>query len=102
VGVGGVQDGHGEKVREPQKQVHNGDGGVNIFDLVIVAGNFGQSLLAAPTTAAKIEFSTDQKRHIATAIDQLAAKADRSTAEEMALNVLNPSCQKDYPAKPNC
>ena len=66
----------------------NGDGGVNIFDLVIVAGNFGQSLLAAPATAAKIDLSTDQKRHIATAIDQLVAKANRSTAQEMALSVL--------------
>ena len=97
--MGGVQDGHGEKVREPQKQVHNGDGGVNIFDLVIVAGNFGQSLLAAPTTAAKIEFSTDQKRHIATAIDQLAAKADRSTAEEMALNVLKAILPERLPSE---
>ena len=97
--MGGVQDGHSEKVREPQKQVHNGDGGVNIFDLVIVAGNFGQSLLAAPTTAAKIELSTDQKRHIATAIDQLAAKADRSTAEEMALNVLKAILPERLPSQ---
>ena len=67
----------------------NGDGSVNIFDLVIVAGNFGKSLVAAaPATVAKIELSTDQRRHIATAIDQLAAKANRSTAEEMALSVL--------------
>ena len=66
----------------------NGDATVNIFDLVIATGNFGQSLLVVPATAAKMKLSTDQKRHIATAIDQLAAKADRSTAEEMALNVL--------------
>ncbi len=65
----------------------NGDDAVNIFDLVIVAGNFGKSLLAAPTTAAKIELSTEQKRHIASAIDQLAAKANRSSAEEMVLGV---------------
>jgi len=66
----------------------NGDGGVNIFDLVIVAGNFGQSLLAAPAAAAKMELSTDQKRHIASAIDQLESNPNRSSAEEMALNVL--------------
>ena len=66
----------------------NGDGGVNIFDLAIVASNFGKSLLAALATAAKIELSTDQKHHIATAIDQLAAKANRLPGEEMALNVL--------------
>ena len=66
----------------------NGDGGVNIFDLVIVAGNFGQSLLAAPATAAKIELSTDQKRHIALAIDQLESNNNRSSAEEMVLGVL--------------
>ena len=49
----------------------NEDDAFNIFDLVIVAGNFGKSLLAAPATAAKIELSTDQKRHIASAMDQL-------------------------------
>ena len=46
-------------------------GGVNIFDLVIVAGNFGKSLVAAPAMTAKIELTTDQKHHIASAIDQL-------------------------------
>jgi hypothetical protein len=66
----------------------NGDGGVNIFDLVIVAGNFGQSLLAAPATAAKMELSTDQKCHIASAIDQLESNPNRSSAEEMVLGVL--------------
>ncbi|MDP7000046.1 MAG: T9SS type A sorting domain-containing protein, partial [Candidatus Poribacteria bacterium] len=67
----------------------NGDGGVNIFDLVIVAGNFGKSLVtAAPASMAKIELTTDQKHHIASAIDQLAAKANRSRSEEMALSVL--------------
>jgi hypothetical protein len=67
----------------------NGDGGVNIFDLVIVAGNFGQSLLAAPATAAKMELSTDQKRHIASAIDQWHSMYCKQY------------CQKDYPLKPN-
>merc|ERR1711964_586738 len=32
----------------------NGDGGVNIFDLVIVAGNFGKSLAAAPSMKEEI------------------------------------------------
>jgi len=66
----------------------NGDGGANIFDLVIVAGNCGKSLLAAPATAAKIELSTEQKRHIASAIDQLESNPNRSSAEEMVLGVL--------------
>ena len=55
---------------------------------MLVAGNFGQSLLAAPAMAAKIELSTEQKRHIASAIDQLESNISRSTAEEMALNIL--------------
>ena len=61
----------------------NGDDAVNIFDLVIVAGNFGKSLAAAPSMIAKIELSTDQKRHIAPAVDQLESNINRSNAEEM-------------------
>ena len=54
-----------------------------------VAGNFGQSSLAAPATvASEIELSTEQKHHIAIAIDQLAAQPERSSAEEMVLGVL--------------
>ena len=37
----------------------NGDSGVNIFDLVIVAGNFGKSLVAAPSMISKIELTTE-------------------------------------------
>ena len=55
-----------------------GKTGVGIMEMsmVIVTGNFGQSVAAASATAAKIELSTDQERHIATAIDQLPAKAN--------------------------
>ena len=67
----------------------NGDDAVNIFDLVIVAGNFGKSLVAAaPSMTAKIELTTEQKHHIAHAIDQLESNANISSAEEIALNVL--------------
>ena len=66
----------------------NGDGAVNIFDLVKVASSFGQSLAAAPLMGADIELSTAQKHHLAIAIDQLASKANRSPAEGIVLNVL--------------
>ena len=36
----------------------NDDGSVNIFVLVMVAGNFGKSLVAAPAMAAKVELTT--------------------------------------------
>ncbi|MDP6599534.1 MAG: T9SS type A sorting domain-containing protein, partial [Candidatus Poribacteria bacterium] len=36
----------------------NADGSVNIFDLVLVASNFGQSIQAGPAVAAKIELTT--------------------------------------------
>ena len=67
----------------------DGNGTVNIFDLVTVAGNFGQSSLAAPASvASEIELTTEQKPHIAIALDQLAAQPERSSAEEMVLGVL--------------
>ncbi|MAE17348.1 hypothetical protein CMK12_00140 [Candidatus Poribacteria bacterium] len=67
----------------------NGNGSVNIFDLVIVAGNFGKSAVAAaPNTSATVQLSTQQKHNIGQAIDQLEHKANRSSAEELALNIL--------------
>jgi len=56
--------------------------------LVIVAGNFGNSLAVAPAMTAKIELTTEQKQHIVSAIDQLESNSNRSSAEEIALNVL--------------
>ena len=61
---------------------------INIFDLVIVAGNFGKSLVAAPSMISMIELTTEQKHHIASAIDQLESNSSRSNEEEIALNVL--------------
>jgi Rib/alpha/Esp surface antigen-like repeat protein len=67
----------------------NADGSVNIFDLVIVAGNFGKSLVAtAPSMMAEIELTTDQKHHVASAIDQLQSNPNRSSTEELVLGVL--------------
>ncbi len=66
----------------------NGDGSVNIFDLVLVAGNFGQSAVVAAPATAKVQLTTDQKRYIASAIDQLESNPNRSNEEEIALNVL--------------
>ena len=57
-------------------------------------------VLAAPAIAAKIELSTDQKHHIATAIDQLlAAKANRWPAEEIALNALKATLPERLPTQ---
>ena len=67
----------------------DGDDAVNIFDLVIVAGNFGKSLVAAaPSMVSKIELTTDQKQHIGLAIDQLESNSSSSNEEQIALNVL--------------
>jgi len=57
-------------------------------------------VLAAPAIAAKIELSTDQKHHIATAIDQLlVAKANRWPAEEIALNALKATLPERLPTQ---
>ena len=67
----------------------NRDGFVNIFDLVLVAGNFGQSEVgAAPSVASKIELTTDQKQHIGLAIDQLESNSISSNEEQITLSVL--------------
>ena len=48
----------------------------------------GQIAAAAPSMTAKIELTTEQKHHIASAIDQLKSNSSRSNAEEIVLNVL--------------
>ena len=48
----------------------NGDSSVNIFDLVVVADNFGKSDIAPPpTTITRIELTAQQKYHVASASD---------------------------------
>ena len=67
---------------------------------MIVAGNFGKSLVAAaPSMIAKIELTTEQKQHIAHAIDQLESDANLSSAEEIALNVLKSILPERLPAQ---
>ena len=77
----------------------NGDESVNIFDLVIVAGNFGKSLAAAPAMISKIELTTEQKHHIASAIAQLKSNSNRSSAEKMTLNVLQSILPERLPTR---
>ena len=66
----------------------NDAGQVNIFDLVLVAGNFGQSAIVAAPATTEVQLTTDQKRHIASAIDQLESNSNWSNEEEIALHVL--------------
>ena len=44
---------------------------------MIVAGNFGKSLAAAPSMITKIELTTEQKYHMASAIDQLESNSNK-------------------------
>ena len=67
----------------------NGDSSVNIFDLVMVAGNFGKSVAAAPTVLAReLTFTTQQKLSVQSAIVELKDMPMRSEAEELVLSLL--------------
>jgi len=67
----------------------NGDISVNIFDLVLVASNFGQSVLAtAPAIVGSVQLTSQQKRQVVAAIATLEGNLARSAAEEMALHLL--------------
>ena len=67
----------------------NADQSVNIFDLVMVAGNFGQSTVTAgPQLVEQLQLNTEQKRQIGQAVDQLQALTQPSEQEETVLDLL--------------
>ena len=78
----------------------NGDKNVNIFDLVIVAGNFGRGkIAAAPNMTKGIEFTTNQKRNIESLVNQLESKYNLSFPEEIVLDLLRVFLTKQLPKK---
>jgi len=78
----------------------NGDEDVNIFDLVMVAGNFGKGkVVAAPTMIRELVLTIDQKRSIESLVDQLESKYNLSSPEETVLNLLRVVLAKQLPAK---
>ena len=78
----------------------NGDKNVNIFDLVIVAGNFGRGkIAAAPNMTKGIEFTTNQKRNIESLVNQLEFKYNLSFPEEIVLDLLRVVLTKQLPKK---
>ena len=68
----------------------NDDKTVNIFDLVMVASNFGknQEVVASPAIVEEIKLTTYQKRQIELAMDQLESQLVLTSAEEIVLNLL--------------
>ena len=75
----------------------NFDGLVNIFDLVLVARNFGKSFAVAPSIVQKIKLNSAEIQNIAFAIDYLKLNNSHSGAEETILYVLESILTKTLP-----
>ena len=75
----------------------NLDGLVNIFDLVLVARNFGKSFAVAPSIVQKIRLNSAEIQNIAFAIDYLRLNNSHSDAEETILYVLESILTKTLP-----
>ena len=75
----------------------NSDGSVNIFDLVLVANYFGRNTTnAAPAVNSDVVLSNEQKKHITTGISYLEDKLRRSDEEEFALGLLKSILPKRF------
>ena len=75
----------------------NSDGSVNIFDLVLVANYFGRNTTnAAPAVNPDVVLSNEQKKHITTGISYLEDKLHRSDEEEFALGLLKSILPKRF------
>ena len=75
----------------------NLDGLVNIFDLVLVARNFGKSFAVAPSIVQNIRLNSAEIQNIAFAIDYLKLNNSHSDAEETILYVLESILTKTLP-----
>ena len=75
----------------------NSDGSVNIFDLVLVANYFGRNTTnAAPAVNPDVVLSNEQKKHITIGISYLEDKLHRSDEEEFALGLLKSILPKRF------
>jgi len=91
-----VADQFGQKGYDLRGDI-NADGSVNIFDLVLVANYFGRNTTnAAPAVNSDFVLSNEQKKHITTGISYLEDKLRRSDEEEFALSLLKSILPKRF------